>query len=69
MVAIKLSDKLHVRSLTTARTCTGELEERRCELAVLNVCLDVNKVFLRLNVLCEVIPVSLLNELTLLMLH
>ncbi len=59
MVAEELADKLHVGSLAAARAGAGEFETGSCELAVLDVWLDVNEVLLGSNVLYAVVPVVL----------
>ena len=46
MIAEELADEFHIRCFAAAGACTGEFEQRCCELAVLDVCLDVYKILL-----------------------
>ena len=49
-VTKQLADELHVRGFAAAGACAGELEQRRSELAVLHVGLDVYQVLFALHV-------------------
>ncbi len=59
MVAEELADKLHIRSFAAAGASAREFKQRCGELAVLDVCGNVNEVLLGSNVLYAVVPVVL----------
>ena len=59
-----LGDALEVRGLAAAGAGTAELEQRLCELAVLDVGFLVDEVVLVGDALLGVVPVGGLAELT-----
>ena len=63
-VTDELADEFQIRSLTATGASAGELKERRCELAVLDV-VEFNEVLLGSYVLYAVVPVGSLSELSL----
>lgn len=63
MVAEELADELDVRGLAATGASAGELEERLCELAVLDVCLGVDERLFRGDVFGAVVPFLLFVEL------
>ena len=63
MVAVELADEFDVRSLAATRACAREFEQRRCELAVLGIELDVHEVLLGSDLCHAEVPVLLYVEL------